>query len=216
MHNTDINHMNITTFGRYHNQFSSHFSVMKNEKLQNNWNNTDQPLNIYERVTFEPSMNSERTRQKQQPSLNDLIPHNQIIKYNDKTKILKVPRPIQCKNENPILFLLQQHKITKTQLTIFCNTTQIQRTAELFQMTMNPYFMDGSTITSNKPLTVFTGTDTETSVEYYFIAFTANLVSNIGPEPVNKPLHQNRIYRRTSLFHTTLDRAAQKWFSVQP
>ena len=37
---------------------------------------------------------------------------------------------------------------------------------------------------------------------------------NIRPEPVNTPLHQNWIHRRTAL--TTLDGAAQNWFSVYP
>ena len=39
---------------------------------------------------------------------------------------------------------------------------------------------------------------------------------NIGPEPINTPLHQNWIHRRTALIQTTLDGAAQKWFSVVP
>ena len=61
---------------------------------------------------------------------------------------------------------------------------------------------------------VFTGTDPEYSVEYYLNAVTANLTLNIGPEPVNTPLHQNWIHRRTALIQTSLDGAAQKWFSV--
>ena len=59
---------------------------------------------------------------------------------------------------------------------------------ELLQMTMNPYFMGGSSIRSNKPLMVFTGTDPEYSVEDYLNAVTANLILNIGPEPINSPL----------------------------
>ena len=51
--------------------------------------------------------------------------------------------------------------------------------------------MGGSSITSNKPLMVFTGTDPEYSVEDYLNAVTANLILNIGPEPINTPLHQN-------------------------
>ena len=88
--------------------------------------------------------------------------------------------------------------------------------AESLQMTMNPYIMGGSSITSNKPLIVFTGTDPEYSVEDYLNAFTANLILNIGPEPINTPLHQNWIHRRTALIQTTLDGAAQKLFSVLP
>ena len=50
---------------------------------------------------------------------------------------------------------------------------------------------------------VFTGTDPEYSVE-------DNLILNIGPEPINTPLHQNWIHRRTALIQTTLDCEAQK------
>ena len=63
---------------------------------------------------------------------------------------------------------------------------------------------------------VFTGPDPEYSVEDYLNAVTANLILNIGPEPINTPLHQNWIHRRTALIQTTLDGAAQKWFSVLP
>ena len=42
------------------------------------------------------------------------------------------------------------------------------------------------------------------------------MILNIGPEPINTPLHQNWIHRRTALIQTTLDGAAQKWFSVLP
>ena len=88
--------------------------------------------------------------------------------------------------------------------------------AESLQMTMNPYLMGGSSIQSNKPLMVFTGTDFESSVENYLNAVTANLILNIGPEPITTPLHQNWIHRRTASIQATLDGAAQKWFSVLP
>ena len=63
---------------------------------------------------------------------------------------------------------------------------------------------------------VFTGTDPEYSVEDYLNAVTANLILIIGLEPINTPLHQSWIHRRTALIQTTLDGAAQKWFSVLP
>ena len=63
---------------------------------------------------------------------------------------------------------------------------------------------------------VFTGTDPEYSVEDYLIAVTATLILNIGFEPINTPLQQNWIHRRTALIQTPLDSAAQKWFSVLP
>ena len=88
--------------------------------------------------------------------------------------------------------------------------------AESLQMTLNPYLMGGSSITSNKPLMVFTGTDPEYSVEDYLNVVTANLILKIGPEPIITPLHQNWIHRRTALIQTALDGAAQKCFSVLP
>ena len=88
--------------------------------------------------------------------------------------------------------------------------------AESLQITMNPYLMVGLSIQSNKPLMVFTCTDPEYSVEDYLNANTANLILNVGPEPVNPPLHHNWIHRHTALIQTTLDGAAQKWFSVLP
>ena len=99
----------------------------------------------------------------------------------------------------------------QNQLTSF---SQMLNAAESLQMTMNPYLMGGSSITSNKPLMVFTGTDPEYSVEDYLNAVTANLFLNLGPEPSSTPLHRNWIHRRTALIQTTLDGAAQKWFSV--
>ena len=122
-------------------------------------------------------------------------------------------QPTQMQNEIPLPYYLQQHEITKNQLS---NFSQMPNAAESLQMTMNPYLMGVSSITSNKPMMVFTGTDPEYSVEDYLNAVTAILILNIGPEPMNTPLHQNWIHRRTSLIQTTLDGAAQKWFSVLP
>ena len=122
-------------------------------------------------------------------------------------------QPTQMQNEIPLPYYLQQHEITKNLLS---NFSQMPNAAESLQMTMNPYLMGGSSITSNKPLMVFTGTDPEYSVEDYLNAVTANLIINIGPEPINTPLHQNWIHRRTALIQTTLVGEAQKWFSVLP
>ena len=110
-------------------------------------------------------------------------------------------------NEIPLPYYLQQHEITESQLT---NFSRMPNAAESLQMTMNPYLMGGSSMQSNKPLMVFTGTDPEYSVEDYLNAITSNLILNIGPEPINTPLHQNWIHRRTALIQTTIDRAAQK------
>ena len=61
---------------------------------------------------------------------------------------------------------------------------------------------------------VLTGTDLAYSVEDYLNAVTASVILNSGPEPVNTPIHHNWIHRSTALIQTTLDDAAQKWFSV--
>ena len=91
-------------------------------------------------------------------------------------------QPTQMQNEIPLPNYLQQHEITKNQLS---NFSQMPNAAESLQMTMNPYLMGGSSIASNKPLIVFTGTDPEYSVEDYLNTVTANLILNIGPEPIN-------------------------------
>ena len=57
---------------------------------------------------------------------------------------------------------------------------------------------------------ICTETDRENSVEDYLNAVTANLILNIGPEPVNTLLHQNWTHGRTALIQTILDGAAQK------
>ena len=89
-------------------------------------------------------------------------------------------------NEIPLPYYLQQHEITKNQPT---NFSQIPNAAESLHMTMNPYLMGGSSITSNKPLMVLTGRDPEYSVEDYLNAITAILILNMGPEPINTPLN---------------------------
>ena len=61
--------------------------------------------------------------------------------------------------------------------------------AESLQMSMNPYLIGGSSIISNKPLMVFTGTYSENSLEDYLNAVTANLILNIRLEPIKAPLH---------------------------
>ena len=122
-------------------------------------------------------------------------------------------QPTQMQNEIPLPYYLQQHEKTKIQLT---NFSQMPNAAESLQMTINPNLMGGSSITSKKPFMVFTGTDPEYSVEDYLKAVTANLILNKGPEPINTPLLQNWIHRRTALIKTTLDGATQKWFSVLP
>ena len=94
----------------------------------------------------------------------------------------------------PLPHFLQQHGLTKKQLPNFFS--QITNAAESLQMTINPYLG-------------FLGTGPKNSVEDYLNTVIANLFLVIGPEPVNTPLHQNWIQRRTTIIQTTLDGAAQ-------
>ena len=84
-------------------------------------------------------------------------------------------QPTQMQNEIPLPYFLQQHEITKNQLT---NFSQTPNAAESLQMTMNPYLMGRSSKQSNTALMVFTVTDSEYSVEDYLNAVTANLILN--------------------------------------
>ena len=137
-----------------------------------------------------------------------------LIDSGAESNIINIPTWNEIKTLHPKLTPLEtSSKLATAQGS---NFSQMPNAAESLQMTMNPYLMGGSSITSNKPLMVFTGTDPEYSVEDYLNAVTANLILNIGPEPINTPLHQNWIHRRTALIQTTLDGAAQKWFSVLP
>ena len=102
------------------------------------------------------------------------------------------------RNEIPLICYLKLHETNKNQ---FTNFTQKPNKAKTLQMTMNLYLMGKSFVTLNKPLMVFTGTN-ESSVEYYLNAVTANLILSIGPEPINKPLHQKCVYRSTALLQT--------------
>ena len=123
-------------------------------------------------------------------------------------------QPTQMQNEIPLPYYLQQHEITRNQLSNFSQMPKCSRIITNDNESI-PYGLDHQ-LTSNKPLMVFTGTDPEYFVEDYLNAVTAKLILNIGPEPINTPLHQNWIHRRTALIQTTLDGAAQKWFSVLP
>ena len=81
-------------------------------------------------------------------------------------------QPTQMQNEILLPFYLQEHETTKTQLT---NFSQKPNAAESLQMTMIPYLMGGSSISSNEPLMVFTGTDLENSIEIYLNAVSSNM-----------------------------------------
>ena len=144
------------------------------------------------------------------------LTHNLFNQYNHKIQCQCILiNQLKCKMKYRFHITFSNTKQQKLNFQIF-RKCQMPNAAESLQMTVNPYLMGGSSITSNKPLMVFTGTDPEYSVEDCLNAVTANLILNIGPEPINTPLHQNWIHRRTALIQTTLDGAAQKWFSVLP
>ena len=84
------------------------------------------------------------------------------------------------KTQHPIFYNMKLQKSTYKSYTT-------SDTAKLLQMTMNLYLMGGSSLTPNKPLMVFTGKCPVYSVENYLNAVTANLILNIGPEPINTP-----------------------------
>ena len=175
---------------------------------QNSQNHRLQSYHVNQPDIFEPYTREQhmlQTRPNYEPQNNNFSSQNPAN--------TDYYQPTQMKNEIPLPYYLQQHEITKNQLK---NFSQMPNAAESLQMTMNPYLMGGSSITSNKSLMVFTGIDPKYSVEDYLNAVTANLILNIGPEPINTPLHQNWIHGRTALIQTTLDGAAQKWFSVLP
>ena len=69
--------------------------------------------------------------------------------------------------------------------------------------------MGESSIFSNKPLIVFTGTDPEYSVEDCLNVVTANLILTEGLQSISTQLHQNEIHRCTAVIQTALDGAAQ-------
>ena len=87
-------------------------------------------------------------------------------------------------NEIPLPFYLQQHQITNSQLTNFLQCRRI--TANDYESIPNGWIIKSS-ISSNKPLMVFTGTDPEYSLEVYLNVVTANLNQNLN----QKSLHQN-------------------------
>ena len=182
----------------YYNQ--NHQRCYSSQRLRSY--NIDQPNN------FKPYTRDEQILQRRNNSAsykNSFQPQNPVNTQSYQ--------PTQIHNKIPLPYYLQQHEKTKIQLT---NFSQMPNAAESLQMTMNPYLIGGSSISSNKPLMVFTGTDPEYSVEEYLNSVTANLILNTGPERVNMPLHQSWIHRRTALIQTTLDGAAQKWCPVLP
>ena len=85
-------------------------------------------------------------------------------------------QPTQMQNEVPLVCYLKQHEITKTQLS---NFSQMPKSAESLQIRMNSYLTGESSIFSNKPLRVFTGTDPECSLDLFSTA--VNLILKIGP-----------------------------------
>ena len=169
--------------------------TITSQKKSVNW---DQPDNIYQLNVFEPYMNSEQTRPTRQyvpqqknlaQSYNYMQSQNHIKTQDYQLKSMQIV--------NALPFYLQQHEISKSNIRIL-------------------YLMGGSSITSNKPLMLFTGTNPGYSVEDYLHAVTINLISNIDPEPIIIPFNQKWIHMRTALIQTHQDGTAQSFFSVLP
>ena len=84
----------------------------------------------------------------------DTLPKQNSASYN---KYFQSQNPLktqsyqttQTQNEIPLPYNLQQPEITKTQVT---KLSQIPNAAESLQLTMNPYLMGNSSISSNKLL----------------------------------------------------------------
>ena len=97
-------------------------------------------------------MYSEQTRQAKRslPQRQNLSSYNNHIQSQNSTNTQSY-QPNQMLNEFPLLYLLLQHEVTKTQLTRF---SQIPNAAESLQMTLNLYLMGESSISSNKKLLI--------------------------------------------------------------
>ena len=141
----------------------------KKNQQNNKWN-IDHPEPTYQPDLFEPNTRNEQTRQRRQNPTS----YNKNVQSQNPVHTQNY-QPTKMRNEITLTSNLQQHEITKTQLTYF---SQIRNAAESLQMTMNLYIIGGSAVSSNKPLMIFTGTDSEYSVEDYLNAVTANLMTN--------------------------------------
>ena len=151
-------------------------------------------------------MNHQQSRQTQQQNFHR---QNQV----HPSKNIEAQNHANTQGYRPESMRMKSHYLTTYNIR---NFTQTPSRAERIETTRNPYLMGGSSVTHNKPLMVFTGTDREYSVEDFLNAATANLILNICPEPISTPLHLNCIHRCTALLQTTLDDAVQKCFSVLP
>ena len=87
------------------------------------------------------------------------------------------------------------------------NFTQLTNKVESLQKTMKPYVVkpDGSSVTFNKALVLFTGTYPECSVECYLNAVTASSFLVISPEPVKTPFHKNRVHRNWNQINRSIN-----------
>ena len=131
----------------YHNKPLTQFFLMIEQINKNNFWNIDQPDSICQPDLFGPHTRNEQTRQtRHNPTSfnNKFQSQNSINTQSYQTTQMQKEIPLPC--------YLQQHEITKTQLTIF---SQKPNAVESLQMTMNSYLMDGSSIPSNKALMIF-------------------------------------------------------------
>ena len=165
---------------KHHTKNQPHYSEDADYYCQNqqrfSTNQQNNKCDIYQLDFFEPYKRNEPTRQTSQ---NPASYNNNF--QSQKPINTQSYQPPQMQNEIPLPYYLQKHEITKTHFTNFLKYQMPQN----LQMTMNPYLMGGSSISSNKPLMIFTGTDPEYSVEDCLNAVTANLILNIGRAPTN-------------------------------
>ena len=82
---------------------------------------------------FEPYTQKQHTRQ---PRQNHATQNNKFFSQNPVN--LDYYQPTQMQNEIPLPYYLQQHEITKSQLT---NFSQMPNAAESLQMTMKTYLL---------------------------------------------------------------------------
>ena len=92
----------------------------------------------------------------------DQITHLKIIMFIHKIQLKQIIiNQHKCKMKCHYLNTYNNMKTQKHNNMSTYNFPQTPNAGESLQMTMNPYLMGGSSLTSNKPLMVFTGTDPE-------------------------------------------------------
>ena len=119
-------------------------------------NKKSSSYNLEQPNFFEPYTRNEQIRQ---PRNNPTFHNNNFQQQNPVNTI--IPTNSNAK-QNPTAILFTKTRNNKRPTNKF---SQMPHAAESLEMTMNPYLMGESLVTSNKPLMVFTGSDPEYSVK---------------------------------------------------